>query len=89
VQNDSISVALGLPRLKILEQQELEDRFEVTVMYRQGDGTCPGCGRLTIKERGQRLQWKQRRRLRNKAVFLRLIKRRFRCFGCGKVGIAS
>ncbi len=28
--DDCISVALGLPQLRILEQQELGDRFEVT-----------------------------------------------------------
>lgn len=85
MQEDCISVALGLPQLKILEQQELEDRFEVTVMYHRGEGTCPRCGRTATKEHDRRLQWKQDRRLRDKAVFLRLIKRRFRCLWCGKV----
>ncbi len=85
MQDDSISVALGLPQLKILEQKELEDRFEVTVMYRRGDRTCSRCGRMTAKEHDRRRQWKPDRRLRDKAVLLRLIKRRFRCLWCGKV----
>ena len=78
-------MALGLPRLKILEQQELEDRFEITVMYYRGDATCPRCGRMSAKEHDQRLQWKQDRRLRDKVVLLRLIKRWFHCLWCSKV----
>jgi len=34
VQDDCIAVALGVPQLKILEQKELENYFEVTVIYR-------------------------------------------------------
>jgi len=85
VQDDCIAVALGLPQLKILEQKELENHFEVMVAYRQAESTCPRCGRVTSKEHGRRPQWKQDRRLRDKVVLLRLIKRRFRCLWCGKV----
>jgi len=85
VQDDCIAVALGLPQLRILEQKELDNRFEVTVIYRRGEAICPRCGQVTSKEHDRRLQWKQDRRLRDKVVLLRLIKRRFRCFWCGKV----
>jgi len=78
-------VALGLPQLRILEQKELEDHFEVTVIYRRGEVTCPRCGRVTTKEHDRRQQHKQDRRLRDKVVFLMLMKRRFRCLWCNKV----
>jgi len=77
VRDDCIAVALGLPQLKILWQKELEDHFEVTVIYRRDKVTCPRCGMVTTKEHD--------RRLRDKVVFLTLIKRRFRCLWCGKV----
>jgi len=85
VQDDCIAVALGLPQLKILWQKELEDHFEVTVIYRRSEVTCPRCGMAATKEHDRRLQHKQDRRLRDKVVFLTLMKRRFRCLWCGKV----
>ena len=85
MQDDCIAVALGLPQLRILWQKELEDHFEVTVIYRRGEAACPRCGRVTTKEHDRRQQLKQDRRLRDKAVFLILMKRRFRCRCCGKV----
>lgn len=85
MQDDCIAVALGLPQLRILWQKELEDHFEVTVVYRRGEAICPRCGRVTTKEHDRRLQRKQDRRLRDKAVFLNLMKRRFKCYYCGKV----
>ena len=85
MQDDCIAVALGLPRLKILRQKELEDHIEVTVIYRQGEATCPRCGKVTPKKHDRRQQQKQDRRLRDKVVFLTLMKRRFRCLWCGKV----
>jgi len=78
-------VALGLPQLRILEQKETENHFEVAVIYRRGEVSCPRCGRVTSKEHDRRRQCKQDRRLRDKTVFLVLIKRRFRCLLCGKV----
>lgn len=85
MQDDCIKVALELPQLRILYQEELEDHFEVSVIYRQETFVCPRCGQPTNKEHDRRLQWKQDRKLRDKTVFLKLIKRRFRCVWCGKV----
>jgi len=56
VQDDCISVALGLPQLRILKQKELESYFEVTVIYRRGEVRCPRCGRVTHKEHDRRRQ---------------------------------
>jgi transposase len=77
VQDDCIAVALGLPQLKILWQKELEKHFEVMVVYRRENAVCPWCGKAASKE--------QDRRLRDKVVFLTLMKRRFKCYYCGKV----
>jgi len=85
VQDDCIAVALGLPQLRILKQEELEGHFEVTVIYRWKGAVCPRCGMTTTKEHDRRPQHKQDRRLRDKVVFLTLMKRRFRCLWCGKV----
>jgi len=85
VRDDCIAVALGLPQLKILWQRELEDHFEVTVIYRRVEATCPRCGKVTTKEHDRRKQRKKDRRLRDKVVLLILMKRRFKCQLCGKV----
>jgi transposase len=85
VRDDFIAVALGLPELKVLRQKEMVDRFEVTVRYRRDEVNCPGCGKVTNKEHDRRQQRKKDRGLRDKAVILILIKRRFRCCCCGKV----
>ncbi len=85
MQDDCIAVALGLPELRILRQKELEDRLEVTVIYRRSEADCPRCGKVAVKEHGRKSQSKKDRRLRDKAVILMLIKRRFKCYSCGKV----
>lgn len=87
MQDDCISIALGLPQLKIIEQEEKEGHFEVKVIYRRTDAICPRCGQITNKVHDQRLQCKQDRKLRDKPVFLWLVKRRFRCNWCNKVFI--
>ncbi|HEX9896971.1 MAG TPA: hypothetical protein VGA85_04840 [Dehalococcoidales bacterium] len=76
MQDDCILVALGLPQLKVVAQVELRDRFEVTVIYRRKQATCPRGGQVTTKEHERRLQRKQDRKLRDKMVFLILRKRR-------------
>ena len=85
MQDDCILVALGLPQLKVIAQVELMDRFEVTVIYRREQVICPRCGQITAKEHERSLQRKQDRKLRDKMVFLMLMKRRFRCPWCNKV----
>jgi len=44
----------------------------------------PRCRQVTTEEHDRRQQHKQDRRLRDKVVFLTLIKRRFRRLWCGK-----
>ena len=87
MREDCIAVALGLPQLRILWQKELEGHFEVTVIYRRDEAVCLRCGMVATKEHDRRQQRKQDRKLRDKVVFLTLMKRRFRCSFCGKVFI--
>jgi len=68
-----------------LWQRELKGHLEVGVVYRRERVTCPRCGRASSQEHDRRQQRKKDRRLRDKAVVLILIKRRFKCYGCGKV----
>ena len=85
MQDDCISVAMGLPELMILGQLELDDHFEVTVRYRQDKAACPGCGSMMVRKHESTFQRKKDRKLRDKIVVLFLEKRRFRCLSCGKV----
>ena len=87
--DDFIKVKLGLPQLMILRQEELETHFEMVVTYRRNQAVCPRCGQITNKVHDRREQWKQDRRLRDKSVYLKLLKRRYRCLWCGKVFLES
>jgi len=85
VPDDCILTSLGLPKVRVLDQKELENRFEITVMFRRTKAQCPRCGQTTPKVHDRRKQSKQDRAIRDKPVFLHLVKRRFRCLWCGKV----
>jgi len=85
VPDDCILTSLSLPEVWVLDQKELENRFEVTVMYRRVGVECPRCGQATSKVHDKRKQSKQDRAIRDKPVYLYLFKRRFRCLWCGKV----
>ncbi len=58
MQDNCIAVALGLPQLKILWQQELEAHIEVVVIYRGDNATGPQCGEVTTKVHDRRPQCK-------------------------------
>ncbi len=85
MQEDFIRAGLELPELIILDQKEAPTHFDIRVMYRRSEAVCPRCGQTTNKVHDSREQCKQDRRLRDKPVFLKLMKRRFRCLWCQKV----
>lgn len=87
MQENCIAVSLESPGLDILWQRELKDHFEVTVPYQRDGAIYPKCGVITTEVRDRRHQRKQDRRLRDKVVFVMLIKRRFRSLFCGRVFI--
>lgn len=85
MQDDCITVVLGLPEVRVVREEETTEAFTVEVMYRTRSAPCPRCGQGTPKVHDVRVQRKRDRRLWDKPVFLVLHKRRFRCLGCRKV----
>jgi transposase len=85
VQGDCITVALRLPEVRVIRQEETEAEIMVEVAYRASRSPCPRCGRDAAKVHSTKAQRKRDLRLWGKPVLLVLHKRRFRCVGCGKV----
>jgi len=85
VRDDSITVLLGLPELRVRDEDEADYGIRVQVEYRERAVECPDCGERTASVHSRRLQVKRDRRLWDKPVYLVLAKRRFRCLSCGKV----
>lgn len=85
MRDDCITIALDLPEVRVISQEETAEEIKVEVMCRSKGTRCPRCGQATGKVHSVSVQNKRDRRLRDKAVFLRLHKRRFRCLWCGKV----
>ncbi|TLN13655.1 ISL3 family transposase [bacterium] len=83
--DDCITVALDLPEVRVIRQEEKAEGITVELEYRRRRAVCPGCGQETPKVHSVQLQHKRDRRLWDKPVFLVLRKRRFRCLACGKV----
>ncbi len=85
MRDDSITVELGLPELRVRDEEETAYGIRVQVEYRQKGVGCPGCGGRTAGVHSRRLQVRRGRRVWDKPVYLVLSKRRFRCLSCGKV----
>ena len=84
MRDDCITIALGLPEVRVIREEETATEITVEVGYRRQWLTCPYCGRRTAKVHSTRPQRKRDRRLWEKPVFLTFHKRRFRCLKCGK-----
>ena len=85
MRDDSITVLLGLPGLRVQGEEETTYGIRVQVEYRERVVECPCCGERTARVHSRRLQVKRDRRLWDKPMYLVLAKRRFRCLCCGKV----
>lgn len=85
MQDNYITIALGLPEARVIRVEETAVEITVEVQYRRQWAPCPRCGRETPKVHNTSRQRKRDRRLWDKPVFLVLHKRRFRCLRCGKV----
>ena len=85
MRDDSITVLLGLPELRVRGEEETEQWIGVQVEYRAQEVQCPWCGEMTGSVHSRRTQMKRDMRLWQKPVYLELRKRRFRCRGCGRV----
>lgn len=85
MRDDCITIALGLPEVRVIGEKETEQEIRVEVEYGARSAICPRCGQRTPKVHSTSAQNKRDRRLWDKPVFLVLHKRRFRCLRCGKV----
>ncbi|MBL7120099.1 MAG: ISL3 family transposase [Dehalococcoidia bacterium] len=85
MQDDCITIALGLPEVRVVGEEETGREIRVEVECRTGSAVCPRCGQRMPKVHSTSVQTKRDRRLWDKPVYLLLRKRRFRCLGCGKV----
>jgi len=85
VRDDCITIALGMPEVRVVREEERDEEITVGVEYRAPSARCPRCGQETSKVHSTRRQRKRDQRLRDKPVFLVLYKRRFRCLRCRKV----
>ncbi|MBI4308218.1 MAG: hypothetical protein HY684_05370 [Chloroflexi bacterium] len=75
MQDDCITIALGLPEVRVLREEEATEAFTVEVIYRTRSAACPRCGLGTPKVHDVRVQRKRDRRLWDKPVFPLLHKR--------------
>jgi transposase len=85
VQDNCITVALGLPEVRVIREEETEQEIRVEVEYRARSAICPQCGQSTPKVHSTSLQYKRDWRLWDKPVFLIIRKKRYRCLSCRKV----
>lgn len=85
VQDDCITIELGLPELRVIGMEEGEQQIIVEVQYKAIRSACPSCGQKSSKVHSVSKQYKQDRRIWDKVVYLVLCKRRLRCLGCRKV----
>ena len=85
MRDDCITIALGLPEVRVIEEKETATEIAIEVEYRVKEAICPRCRQRTPKVHSISVQTKRDRKLWDKPVYLVLRKRRFRCLSCGKV----
>lgn len=85
MQDDCITVALGMPELRVEGWRQEGDILIVSVRYRGMSRPCPECGLATSHVHQYHRQYKSHRPLWGRAVTLEIRKRRFRCRACGRV----
>lgn len=82
-QTDHIKVSLGIKELSVEGVDEMRDKIIVAVKRRDDFEICPRCGRMSDRQHSQWVCTVQDYPLSGKKVFLKVIKRRFRCLnGC-------
>lgn len=85
MQDDAISVRLGLAGLVVGETREDGTAIEVEARYAAEAVACPRCGRPSTHVHQWHRQAKRDEALWGKPVWLLLWKRRFRCRPCRRV----
>ena len=66
VQDDCITIALRLPEVQVVREEETEEEMTVEVSYRVQSAPCPLRGQKTPKVHSTRRQGKRDRRLWDK-----------------------
>ncbi len=68
MRDDSITVLLGLPELRVRDEEETDYGIRVQVEYRESEALCPGCGEMTARVYSRRAHVKRDLRLWQKPV---------------------
>ncbi|MFH1560189.1 MAG: ISL3 family transposase, partial [Chloroflexota bacterium] len=63
MRDDCITIALGLPEVGVVREEETETEITVEIRYRAEGAPCPRCGQWTPKVHSVRSQRKRDRRL--------------------------
>ena len=85
VESQHITVPLDLPGVRVVAQRVTPTAIEVTVAPPDAGATCPGCGRWTTKRHDARPRAKADEPLGDRHVTVIVVRRRFRCLGCGRL----
>jgi len=85
VQDNHITISLGLTNLVVEGQRDLGPVIIVEARFAARERRCPRCRKRTGRVHQYHPQLKQDLTLGGRPVFLRLRKRRFRCDRCNKV----
>jgi len=85
VERQRIMVPLDLPGVQVVAQRMTATAIEVTVVPTDVGATCPGCGRRTTKQHDARPRAKADAPLGDRQVTMIVVRRRFRCLGCGRL----
>lgn len=79
MQQDYITLSLGLPEFRVLGAHEDEHHIIIYLEKKVALGVCPQCGKVSDSVHDRRISNIQDIPLRGKGVILRLIKRRYLC----------
>lgn len=85
MQENCITIELGLPDLIIESQHTEGEALVITVRFSRTECQCPRCGALTGRVHQYHQQLKQHWPIWGRVVLLALRKRRFRCGACGRI----
>lgn len=85
VELQHITVPLDLPGVRVVSQRMTPTTIVVTVVRTDPGATCPGCGWWTTKQHDARPRTKADEPLGDRQVTVIVVRRRFRCLGCGRV----
>src|SRR5437762_2219223 len=85
VDQEHITVPLALPGVRVVAQRMTPTTTEVTVVPTTRGAACPGCGWWTTKQHDARPRAKADEPLGDRQVMVIVLRRRFRCQGCGRV----